>query len=228
MGMDKRLQCLVGLTWWNLLQCTWGELEWPASYKPAAGIFQDNLIESTANLRKVFQQIFARCGKSWWSGEVWCMHFDTAQQQKRSTLHLTPCLLAMFTAHCTQHNTTPCLLCSQWKSQLAHSTLYSVQCTLYTTHTASNTLAAHCVYTLYTNLVHMLYTAHDTLRRANCTQHTHLWFDFALCTKHCTEHPAKCHTAKKDVYSPASGCGFATLLMTPLEKRLCGNSCDQS
>ena len=87
MGMDKKLQCLVGLTWWNLLQCTWGEAEWPG--KPA-GIFQDNLIEE--QIWQKFSNKSFPAGKSWWSVEVW-LHFDTAQQQKRSTLHLTPCAL---------------------------------------------------------------------------------------------------------------------------------------
>ena len=110
MGMDKKLQCLVGLTWWNLLQCTWGEAEWPG--KPA-GIFQDNLIEE--QIWQKFSNKSFPAGKSWWSVEVW-VHFDTAQQQKRSTLHLTPCALCsaqcslrrdpiLHTAHCRLHNT---------------------------------------------------------------------------------------------------------------------------
>ena len=174
MGMDKKLQCLVGLTWWNLLQCTWGEAEWPASCKPAATYFRTissgrnisgNLIESsTANLRKVFREIFSRCGKSWWSVEVWWVpfDFDTVQQQKKTALH---CISHLHTTNCT------------------HVHMYSVHYTC-TLHTASNTLAVqyalwHCAAAKQENCT----ASHTSL--APCSQWKSQPAHSTLYTTHC-------------------------------------------
>ena len=177
MGMDKKLQCLVGLTWWNLLQCTWGELEWPAasvltyfrtissSRRQIWEKFSDKSFPAAANLDEV-----VRCG--------WCT--------------LT--------------------LCSSKKHCIQHLARYL--------HTENCTFS--------TNIVHWLFSAHGTPCRGHCTQHT---YDLILhCTRHNVQSTLQNDTLLKeeDVYSLASGCGFATLLMTPLGKRLCGNSCDQS
>ena len=153
MGMDKRLQCLVGLTWWNLLQCTWVRGGWVASQLQACcNIFQDNLIGakyfrpiSSSRRRQIWEKFseksfpaaanldeVLRCGG-------WCTLTLTLCSSKKGAVH---CISHLHTANCTHVHYTlhliPCL-------HLVHSgnrSLHTAHCTL---HTASNTLGTHCV-----------------------------------------------------------------------------------
>ena len=162
MGMDKRLQCLVGLTWWNLLQCTWGEPEWPASCKPAATYFRT--ISSGRNIsgqshrvdgkseksfpRNLFplRQILMKC----WGvvvGALWLWHCAAA---KKNALHLTPAHSKLCTCvHYTLHLTP-------WMHIVQFDTVQQQK----------RSTALHL-----TPCLHLVHSGNRSLHTAQCTQH---------------------------------------------------------